>query len=428
MKIDIDNISFSDDTNQIDKSTYFIKTAQNAKYLKNLKEYKDIIPPEKVSELLKIDKNINIIGITGTNGKTTTAAAIYSFLLDLGKNVAMQGTRGFYINSTCKESKSLTTPPILQTLYHLYLATIDKCEYFIMEVSSHAITQERIESLKFKLKIFTNLSQDHLDFHKNMSEYARVKSSFFSDDGLKLINKDDKNIRYNLKGARTYGVENMATYKVSAYSLKNGIDGVIINGDRSLEFHSPLRGLFNLYNLTCAIGAVDLLQSPKSFDMVENFGGVSGRMEVVHENPTVIVDFAHTPDGMQKVLEAMKSENLVVLFGAGGNRDKTKRPLMAKVASKYARQIYITSDNPRNENPEDIIDDIKKGLHVNEHIHIQADRKKAIYEALSSLHVDQALMILGKGDETYQEVNGVKYPFDDRSVVREYFDSTYTFA
>lgn len=423
MRIDTDSISLSDDTNQTDEKTYFVKTTQNEKYLNNLKNYKEIISPKKASELLGVDKNIKIVGITGTNGKTTTAAAIYSFLLDMDKNVAMQGTRGFFINSTCKESKSLTTPPILQTIYHLYLASKQKCDYFIMEVSSHAIAQKRIESLEFELKIFTNLSQDHLDFHKSMDEYGRVKSSFFSDDGLKLINKDDKNIRYNLKGARTYSLDSMATYKVSAYSLKNGIDGVILSGNRTLDFHSPLRGLFNLYNITCAISAVDILQSPKNFDMVENFGGVSGRMEVVHENPTVIVDFAHTPDGMQKVLEAMKNENLVVLFGAGGDRDKTKRPLMARVALENAREIYITSDNPRSENPNEIIDDITKGLHVNEHIHIQADRKKAIYEALSSLHVNQTLMILGKGDETYQEINGIKHPFDDREIVREFYSS-----
>lgn len=423
MKLNLENISLTDDTNEVDKNTYFVKTSQNERYIKNLKEHKEVISPKYASKLLKVDKNIKIIGITGTNGKTTTAAAIYSFLLDLGKSVAMQGTRGFFINSTCKEEKSLTTPPILQTLYHLYLATKEGCEYFIMEVSSHAISQKRIEGLEFALKIFTNLSQDHLDFHKSMDEYIRVKSSFFDDEGLKLINKDDLHVKYNLKGTRTYSVENMATYKVNAYSLKNGIDGVILSGEKTLEFHSPLRGFFNLYNLTAAISAVDLLESPKDFDMVENFGGVSGRMEVVHENPTIIVDFAHTPDGMEKVLEAMKSENLVVLFGAGGDRDKTKRPLMAKVASKYARKIYITSDNPRTENPEDIIEDIKKGLHVNENITIQADRKKALYKALSSLHVNQTLMILGKGDETYQEIKGVKYPFDDREIVREFYQA-----
>ncbi len=425
MIVNYKDICITDDTQKSDKDTYFIKTFQNEKYLDKLSQCKKIIDSKEAFKLLEIDKNIKIIGITGTNGKTTTAAAMYSFLLDLGKNVAMQGTRGFFVNATCKEPKSLTTPPILQTLYHLHLASQEECEYFIMEVSSHAIAQKRIEGLEFALKIFTNLSQDHLDFHKNMQEYARVKSGFFDDEGLKLINKDDPHISYNQKGARTYGVEKQATYKVSAYSLKDGIDAVITKGSKSMDFHSPLRGFFNLYNLTCAISAVDLLESPKDFEIVENFAGVSGRMEVVCEHPTVIVDFAHTPDGMDKVLDALKSEDLVVVFGAGGDRDKTKRPLMAKVACKYARKLYITSDNPRSEEPEDIIEDIKKGLHLEmqKNVVIQKDRKKAIFDALESLHVKQTLVILGKGDEPYQEIKGVKHPFDDREIVREFYKS-----
>ncbi|PID47962.1 MAG: UDP-N-acetylmuramoyl-L-alanyl-D-glutamate--2,6-diaminopimelate ligase [Proteobacteria bacterium] len=421
MRVDLGDLIISDDTNEIDENTYFLKTFQNEKYLPDLKKYKKIISPKEAFGLLGIDEDIKIVGITGTNGKTTTAAAIYSILLDLGKSVAMQGTRGFYINSTLKEEKSLTTPPILQILYHLHLATKEKCQYFIMEVSSHAIFQRRIEGLKFALKIFTNLSQDHLDFHQNMQEYARVKNSFFEDEGLKLINKDDPHVRYNVKGARTYGVENQATYKVSAYSLKNGIDAVMLNGDKTIEFHSPLRGFFNLYNLACAISAVHLLENPKNFDMVENFAGVSGRMEVVHENPAVIVDFAHTPDGMEKVLDALKSENLVVVFGAGGDRDKTKRPLMAKVACRYANKIYITSDNPRSEKPESIIADITKNLQTNKKVFIEKDRKKALHLALENLQPHETLMILGKGDETYQEINGVKYPFDDREIVRTFY-------
>ncbi len=423
MKIELNDAFFTDNTNECDEQTYFVKTFQNKDFVTPDLVCKKIISPSEVYELANIDKDIKIVGITGTNGKTTTAASIYSMLLDLQKSVALQGTRGFYINLKLFETKSLTTPPILQTLHHLYLASQNDCEYFIMEVSSHAIAQKRIEGLEFALKIFTNLSQDHLDFHKSMDEYARVKSSFFADEGLKLINKDDKNITYNVKGARTYGVENQATYKVSAYGLKQGIDAVVLNGERSIEFHSPLRGFFNLYNMLCAVSAVDLLENPKDFDMTENFAGVSGRMEVVHESPSVIVDFAHTPDGMEKVLDAMKSESVVVVFGAGGDRDKTKRPLMAKVACHYANKIYITSDNPRTENPKDIIADIVNGLKTTKEVFIEADRKKAIHKALSDLKPNETLMILGKGDEDYQEVDGVKHPFDDREVVREFYAS-----
>lgn len=424
MKITINDTILTDNTNECDKNSFFVQTEQNRKYINSLKEYKRVITPKIASEILNINKDIKIIGITGTNGKTTTAAAIYSMLLDLGKNVAMQGTRGFFINSSCKEQKSLTTPPILQTLYHLYLSSQQKCDYFVMEVSSHAIAQKRIESLKFILKIFTNISQDHLDFHESFKNYVEVKSSFFNDDGLKLINKDDKYISYNLKGARTYGVENSATYKVNAYSLKDGIDGVIVNGSKTFEFHSQLRGFFNLYNLTCAIGALNLLENVEDFEqIIDNFGGVSGRMEVVCENPTVIVDFAHTPDGMEKVLQSLKGEELVVVFGAGGDRDKTKRPLMGKIASKYAKKVFITSDNPRSEKPENIIEDIKKGLHEQKDVIIEVDRKKAILQALKELKANQTLMILGKGDETSQEINGAKYPFDDRKIVKDFYNS-----
>lgn len=428
MKIEVKSSSFkflTDNSKECDKETAFVKTTQNSKFLQEAKNScAKFISPKEAFSLLQIDKNLKIIGITGTNGKTTTAALIYSLLLDLGKKVAFQGTRGFFINATCKEEKSLTTPPFLQTLHHLALATKEKCDYFVMEVSSHAIAQKRIEDLEFALKIFTNLSQDHLDFHKSMQEYIGVKSSFFSDESLKLINKDDPHISYNPLKTRTYGIENSATYKINAYSLKDGIEAVLAKKDKIINFSSPLRGFFNLYNLTSAISAVDILENPKEDELanaVENFGGVSGRMEVVHENPTVIVDFAHTPDGMEKVLDALKNENSVVLFGAGGDRDKTKRPLMAKVASLFCKKIYITSDNPRSEEPLSIIEDIKKGLHVNKDVVIEQDREKAIYMALTNLLDNETLLVLGKGDETYQEINGVKYPFDDREIIKEYY-------
>lgn len=429
MKIEVSHQAFkyiTDNSSECSQNTAFIQTAQNGKFLQDAKNNQctTILSPKQAFNLLNINKQIKIVGITGTNGKTTTAALIYSMLLDLGKNVAFQGTRGFFINATCKEEKSLTTPPYLQTLHHLALAAKEKCDYFVMEVSSHAIAQKRIEDLEFALKIFTNLSQDHLDFHKSMQEYIHVKSSFFDDVGLKLINKDDPHIQYNLKGTRTYGIENSATYKINAYSLQKGIEAVLTKKDKVINFSSPLRGFFNLYNLTCAISAVDLLENPdeeKLAKVVENFAGVSGRMEVIHENPTVIVDFAHTPDGMKKVLEAMKNENLKVLFGAGGDRDKTKRPLMAKVASLFCKKIYITSDNPRSENPLLIIEDIKKGLHVNKDVTIELDREKAIHMALSNLANNETLLVLGKGDETYQEINGIKYPFDDREVIKQFY-------
>lgn len=427
MKLAINHERFAfitDNSALCDASTAFVKTAQNSSYESDALSNgaPEVLDPQECHALLGIDPKLKVVGITGTNGKTTTAAAMYSFLLDLGKNTGLQGTRGCFINGECFEEKSLTTPPILQTLSHMAEASRRGCEYFIMEVSSHAIVQKRIESLSFALKIFTNISQDHLDFHGSMQEYIAAKSSFFMDESPKLINKDEPKLKFNPKNCLTYGMENPATYKVVAYSLQEGISAVIQKIEEMFDVHSSLYGTFNLYNLLCAVAAVDMLEKPDREalkEAVAGFGGVSGRMEVVSENPTVIVDFAHTPDGMNKVLDAMKNDHLVVLFGAGGDRDRTKRPLMGKIAQRFGKRIYVTSDNPRTEDPIAILRDICSGVELNQHVTIEPDRRKAIEIALASLKDDEMLMILGKGDETYQEIDGVKHPFDDREIVRE---------
>jgi UDP-N-acetylmuramoyl-L-alanyl-D-glutamate--2,6-diaminopimelate ligase len=425
IKID-NNSSFtaiSDDSTKCDEKTAFVHTQQNSKYLNDVKKTSTckIITPKECLDILGIKSNIKIIGITGTNGKTTTAAALYSILLDLGKKVAMQGTRGCFINDKRSEDKSLTTPPILETINNLKKAIEEGCEYFVMEVSSHAIEQKRIEGLEFALKIFTNITQDHLDYHGSIDSYIAVKSSFFDDETAKLINKDDGKIRFNRKNCMTYGADTPSTYKVAAYSLKEGVSAVIQKIDKMHEFSSSLHGFFNLYNLVAAISAADMLQvAPieKICEVVENFGGVEGRMEVVSEEPLVIVDFAHTPDGIEKVLDSLKDKNIIVVFGAGGDRDKKKRPLMGKIASRYAKKVIVTSDNPRSENPEEIINDILLGIKPNDSLHVRVDRREAIKYALNTRAEDEIIVILGKGDETYQEIKGEKIPFDDREVVR----------
>jgi len=414
----------TDDSNQVDKNGAFVLTKQNKKYLEEVKKNPDIkiISPSQSINLLGLRDKIKIIGITGTNGKTTTAACIYSILLDLDKKVAMQGTRGCFINEQRSEEKSLTTPPILQTINNIRRAVEEGCEYFIMEVSSHAIEQKRIEGLDFALKVFTNVTQDHLDYHGSLDSYIAVKSSFFDDESLKLINKDDGKIRFNRKNCMTYGAEYPSTYKVVAYSLQEGVSAVIQKIDKMYDFQSELHGFFNLYNLTAAISAVDMLEvAPieKICEVVENFGGVEGRMEVVSSNPLVIVDFAHTPDGMDKVLDALKDHNMIVVFGAGGDRDKNKRPQMGNIASRYAKKVVVTSDNPRSEDPEEIIKDIVSGIKSCESLHVEANRKEAIKYALGVREENEMLVILGKGDETYQEIKGKKVPFDDREIVRQ---------
>ena len=265
MKITLQNhlpfLHVTDNSHECDATSIFLKTNQNSAYEQDAinRGCTKIISAQECLTLLGIDGRIKIIGITGTNGKTTTAVAIYSILLDLGKKVGLQGTRGCFINDKRIEDKSLTTPPILQTIHNLSCAIDEGCEYFVMEVSSHAIAQNRIDGLCFALKILTNVTQDHLDFHKTIDEYIAVKSQFFEDESLKLINKDERNIRFNRTNAMSYGVENPSTYKVLAYSLKDGISAAIARIEKVYEFESPMHGFFNLYNLLCAISAVDML-------------------------------------------------------------------------------------------------------------------------------------------------------------------------
>ena len=426
MKIELPNQEFkyiTENSTKCDGQTAFVLTAQNKKYLQNAKDNNahSIIKIADVAELFGVDK-IKIVGITGTNGKTTTASAIYSFLLDLGYKVAMQGTRGLFMNDEVVEGKTLTTPSVLNTYRHIYQAVSAGCEYFIMEVSSHAIVQNRIEGLDFELKILTNITQDHLDYHKTLGEYISVKNSFFQDDGKKLINRDEDKASFNIKNTFTYGIENNATYKLIAYSLNEASSGIIQHFQEIVPFTSSLHGFFNLYNLMAAISATHILTGKKLeevCDVVDNFAGVSGRMEQVCQTPNVIVDFAHTPDGMQQVLNALKEKELLVVFGAGGDRDTSKRPLMGRVASTLATKVYITSDNPRNEDPQKIADDILDGIKNTSNVVVELDRKKAIKMAIDEQKENQVVVILGKGDENYQIIYDKKFPFDDREVVRE---------
>ena len=413
----------TENSQECNAETAFVLTSQNERYLQNAKDNNahSIIMVEDIAELFGIDK-IKIVGITGTNGKTTTASAIYSFLLDLGHKVAMQGTRGFFMNDEVVEGKSLTTPSVLNTYKHIYQAAQAGCEFFIMEVSSHAIAQKRIEGLNFELKILTNITQDHLDYHKTIGEYIATKNSFFQDEGKKLINKDEPKAAFNFKNTMTYGIENSATYRLIAYSLNNASSGIIQHFQEVVPFTASLHGFFNLYNLMAAISAVHILTGKKLeevADVVDNFAGVSGRMEQVCELPNVIVDFAHTPDGMQQVLNALKEKELLVVFGAGGDRDKSKRPMMGRVAASLAKKVYVTSDNPRNEDPQAIVEDILEGIQDRSIVNVELNRKKAIEMALDEQEDDEVVVILGKGDESYQVIYDEKLPFDDREVVRE---------
>ena len=412
----------TDDTTVVDENTLFLKTEQNSKYYNKLDKDVGSISSLELIDIWKLDK-LKVVGVTGTNGKTTVTAAIYSFLLDLNEKPALQGTRGLFACDNRIEEKNMTTPSILETLYNMKKSSDLGCNYFIMEVSSHAIDQNRIEGLKFSLKVHTNVTSDHLDYHGTVEEYRRVKSLFFADDTPKLLNKDDiKKITYNPIGAQSYGVDEPATFKVQAFALVHGITAGIKHMQTEATFHSPMVGLFNLFNLMAAVGSVQMLTKrpiEEICEVVENFAGVAGRMEVISHHPLVIVDFAHTADGMFQVLDSIKDRDMSVVFGAGGNRDKEKRAKMGAVAGRFAKKIYVTSDNPRDEIPEMILEDILLGLHGKECVVATPDRKLAIKMAIDELDDNDALLILGKGDEDYQEINGVKHHFDDREVARE---------
>jgi UDP-N-acetylmuramoyl-L-alanyl-D-glutamate--2,6-diaminopimelate ligase len=411
-----------DDTSSLDAQTLFLKTEQNSIYFDALETKPEHITPKELMLFWELE-TMKVVGVTGTNGKTTVTAAIYSFLLDLDENPALQGTRGLFAGEKRVEDKSMTTPSILETLHNMKQTFDLGCDYFIMEVSSHAIDQKRIEGLTFALKVHTNVTSDHLDYHGTVEEYRRIKSLFFADETPKLLNKDDiKNITYNPIGAQSYGVDEPATFKVQAFSLLEGITAGVKHLQNEETFHSPMVGLFNLFNLMAAIGSVSMLTNrplEEICKVVEYFAGVSGRMEVVSNDPFVIVDFAHTDDGIQAVLESMKDRDISVVFGAGGNRDKEKRPRMGAVAGRYANKIYVTSDNPRDEIPEMILEEILLGLRGKDNVTACPDRKLAIKLALEALEENEVLLILGKGDEDYQEIKGVKYPFDDREVVKK---------
>lgn len=421
MIITHNNKQYTDNSTKATSNVAFVISKQNEQYNDTLDNNIQQIKSSNLKNFFDFS-SIKIVGITGTNGKTTTAAAIYSILLDLGYKVALQGTRGFFINDKKIEDYSLTTPVQLVNFDHIQKAIDNGCEYFIMEVSSHAIEQNRIEGLNFALKVHTNITQDHLDYHKTLKEYIDIKNSFFKDDSMKLINKDDPNIKYNIKNCFAYGMDNPATYKVQAYSLKNGIHAALQHFEVLANFSSPMMGLFNIYNLTAAVASVNLLTKiplQKIGEAVEYFGGVAGRMEVINENPLIIVDFAHTPDGIDKVLNNFLDYDIITVFGAGGDRDKQKRPLMAKAVEKHSKHIIVTSDNPRFEDPDQIVDNILSGFNNKENIEVEQNRAQAIKNGIlkSKEYQNPIVIILGKGDEQNQIIYDKKLPFNDKEVV-----------
>jgi UDP-N-acetylmuramoyl-L-alanyl-D-glutamate--2,6-diaminopimelate ligase len=376
-----------------------------------------------------------VIGITGTNGKTTTSYLLEHIFQSNGFKTGTIGTINYRWGGKIIEA-SMTTPDCLRLHELLSFMDRDGVEMVIMEVSSHALAQDRVAGINFDAGVFTNLSQDHLDFHESMEKYFQAKSKLFLSPERKksfrgIINADDKHgeiLLKSLSGAIGFGFCESGSLNLKGRLLKNDRTGLTIEceyQDRKWTINSPLSGRHNGSNLMAAQGAaLSMGLGPEHFACLESSGQTPGRLEKV-ETPRgldVYVDYAHTPDALENVCLLMKSldfNRLIVIFGCGGNRDRNKRPLMGMATAGYADVIFLTSDNPRDEDPMSIIEDIRPGLKDCKQLYIEPDRRKAIRKALRFMKPGDALLVAGKGHETYQEVKGVKNPFSDIEEIKK---------
>ena len=381
-------------------------------------------------------QHLKLVGVTGTNGKTTIATLLYNMFRKFGHKCGLLSTVCNYIEGEAIPADHTTPDPIeLNKLLHQMVEA--GCEYAFMECSSHAIAQQRIGGLKFAGGLFTNLTRDHLDYHKTFENYRDAKKAFFdglSKEAFAITNADDKNgsvMVQNCKAqVKTYSVQRMADFR--ARIIECHFEGMYleINGQ---EVGVQFIGKFNVSNLLAVYGAAVMLgKKPEDILVVlSTLKSVAGRLEPLRseEGVTAVVDYAHTPDALENVLNAIhevmegKQGKIITVCGAGGNRDKGKRPLMAQEAVKQSDRVIITSDNPRFEEPQDIINDMLAGLDQKQMKKVVSivDRKEAIRTACMMAEKGDVILIAGKGHEDYQEIKGVKHHFDDREVVREIF-------
>ena len=378
-------------------------------------------------------QKLKLIGITGTNGKTTIASLLFQLFEKAGYKTGLLSTVKIVVD-TNEYKATHTTPDSISINYYLNEMVNAGVDYCFMEVSSHGIHQKRTEGLHFSGGVFTNLSHDHLDYHATFSEYRDVKKSFFDHlpkTAFALSNIDDKNGSVMMQNTnakkRTYALKTYADYK--AQILENQLSGLLLKINDS-EVWVRLIGTFNAYNLLAIYGtAVELgIESLEVLRLLSELESVSGRFQYVVSNGkiTAIVDYAHTPDALENVLKTIndirtKNEQLITVVGCGGDRDKTKRPIMADIASDLSDKIIITSDNPRTENPETIIEEMELGVAPQNYKKTVSiiDRKQAIKTACQLAQANDIILIAGKGHETYQEINGVRYPFSDKKYVKK---------
>ncbi len=381
-------------------------------------------------------KNIKLVGVTGTNGKTTVATLLYQLFKKLGYKTGLISTVENKIDGDIIPSTHTTPDPI--ALNSLLNDMVHKgCDYCFMEVSSHAVAQQRISGLFFVGGVFTNITHDHLDFHRTFDNYIKAKKAFF--DGLPksafaLTNADEKNgfvmLQNTLAHKKTYGLKSLSDFKGKI--LENQFTGLHMDID-SNEVYFKLVGSFNAYNLLAVYGTAMLLEQDKIkvLTILSILSGAEGRFDYfISPNKVIgIVDYAHTPDALENVLSTIKNINtnakpVITIVGCGGDRDTSKRPIMAKTACEWSDKVILTSDNPRSENPELIIDDMMKGVSAvhNKKVLRITDRREAIKTACHLANEGDIILLAGKGHEKYQDIKGVKSEFDDKKILIQQFN------
>ena len=376
---------------------------------------------------------LKLVAVTGTNGKTTIVTLLHQLFRRMGYNTGLLSTVENKINEDVLKATH-TTPDAIQINQLLKKMVESGCTHCFMEASSHAIVQERISGLELDGAVFTNISRDHLDYHKTFKDYIDAKKKLFdelSSSAFALYNEDDKNGKVMVQNTRaksySYSLKSMSDFR--AKLLANTLQGLELDIDGKVGWFK-LFGHFNAYNLLSTYAVANLLDENTDEILINLSGlqGASGRFERVFSKSDIvaIVDYAHTPDALDNVLQTIDQlrtgdEQLVTVVGCGGNRDKGKRPLMAKLACQYSDKAIFTSDNPRDEDPKAIIEDMKEGLSIIDlkKVLVIEDRKEAIKTAASLVSGQDIILVAGKGHETYQEIKGVKYPFDDKLVLQE---------
>jgi UDP-N-acetylmuramoyl-L-alanyl-D-glutamate--2,6-diaminopimelate ligase len=379
---------------------------------------------------------LKLVGITGTNGKTTTATLLYQLFKGLGYKTGLLSTIRNYIHDTAVDATHTTPDPI--QLNKLLSSMVEVgCDYCFMEVSSHALHQKRVAGLQFAGAVFTNITQDHLDYHKTFAEYIKAKKILFDNlpkNAFALINTDDKNGRIMLQNTvadkYSFALKSMSDFKIKI--IESHIDGMLLTIDNT-EMWTQFIGQFNAYNIL-SVYAVAILLNQNKEEIIQHISvlkPVDGRFQYIKskKGKLAIVDYAHTPDALKNVLSTIQDINaegnkIITVVGAGGNRDKTKRPLMAEIAVKMSSQVILTSDNPRDEKPEDIIEDMRRGVlpPFNNKLLEIVNRKEAIKTACMLANSGDIILVAGKGHETYQEISGIKHHFDDCEIINEFFE------